>query len=42
MDQEKLRNLIQIGKLKNIQGDGTSTLVLKKAGIEMQVLSNTN
>ena len=34
MDQEKLRNFNPNRQIEKYQGDGTSTLVLKKAGIE--------
>ncbi|MDA2970020.1 MAG: TrkA family potassium uptake protein [Actinomycetota bacterium] len=34
LDQEKLRNFTTNRQIEKIQGDGTSTLVLKKAGIE--------
>ena len=34
MDQDKLRNFTTNRQIEKYQGDGTSTLVLKKAGIE--------
>ena len=34
MDQDKLRNFNPNRQIEKYQGDGTSTLVLKKAGIE--------
>ena len=34
IDQEKLRNFSTNRQIEKYQGDGTSTLVLKKAGIE--------
>ena len=34
LDQEKLRNFNPNRQIEKYQGDGTSTLVLKKAGIE--------
>ena len=35
MDQDKLRNFTTNRQIEKYQGDGTSTLVLKKAGKEM-------